>query len=369
MNNYAEIPLTQLVSFIEANGWSSNKNFNDNFNCWTNDSWSDYEITLPKSQEHRRYKSLMFDALEQLSEVENTNVDDLIKMIVVENFDNIFVRAIGDDVKEGIIPFGDGLNFLSAIHKLLKSASKDLKKFKNQSTHIGSFFNELGLGQTQVGSYVVSVHSPLYRLPSTNQIDLDSEASSLGRMINLSLFKKLTKITSIFASSDDVVPQLLSLGLTSKECDSLIDLFGNKSHRDIEFKFDWSEKEKIPSAYKKTIMIRACNAKDLIEFREVLKVKTTKRSVTLSGEVADLHRTYEDEMGVAKLRAKYNNKQMKVSFNIDDKDYQQVAEAHANKKTITISGNLILFNYKNTLTASLDKVSNLIVNENVEIEA
>ncbi|TOL43499.1 hypothetical protein CGH96_25520, partial [Vibrio parahaemolyticus] len=79
------------------------------------------------------------------------------------------VRAIADDVQNGSIPFDDGIKLLSSAYKLLKHCSSKIQKFKNKSKHLGSYYNHIGMGQTQIGSYVVAIHSPLYRVNSEEE--------------------------------------------------------------------------------------------------------------------------------------------------------------------------------------------------------
>ncbi|TOL35056.1 hypothetical protein CGH99_22350, partial [Vibrio parahaemolyticus] len=81
--------------------------------------------------------------------------------------------------------------------------------------HLGSYYNHIGMGQTQIGSYVVAIHSPLYRVNSEEEPKLFDSNTSLGRMINKLFYSKLAKVSSVFAleSDIDVITQkLLELG-------------------------------------------------------------------------------------------------------------------------------------------------------------
>ena len=138
-------------------------------------------------------------ALEELSECLNISQEELMRNISPLNFDAIKVRAIAGDVEDGSIPFDDGLKLLFSSYKLLKSCSKKIQKFKNKNKHLSSYYSNIGMGQTQLGSYVVSLHSPLYRVGTSEESELFDGNVSLGRMINKMFYAKLAKVSAVFS--------------------------------------------------------------------------------------------------------------------------------------------------------------------------
>lgn len=226
------------------------------------------------------------------------------------------------------------------------------------------------MGQTQLGSYVVSLHSPLYRVGTSEESELFDGNVSLGRMINKMFYAKLAKVSAVFSEEVDneiIIQKLLELRLDKKECDALIDIFGSKAHRDFEVKIDWSSKELIEDKYDSPISFFARDAQKIVKYREVLKEKKTEKNVQLSGEIADLHRGYEDELGRAKLRTKYQDREISVSFTVSEESYPIIANAHVEKKIVTLTGELEVLKFDNRFSANFKSLSDVFVCESLEI--
>ncbi|EPI0764002.1 hypothetical protein [Vibrio alginolyticus] len=366
-----QLPLMDVTKYLAENGWYKASEIRGTFQIWHSHEFPDSEVTLPLSESHKRYETLLLDTLDELSEYLKVPHDALLMQISPLDFDAIKIRAIADDVQNGSIPFDDGIKLLSSSYKLLKHCANKMQKFKNKNKHLASYYNHIGMGQTQFGSYVVAIHSPLYRVSTEEEPKLFDGNSSLGRMINKLFHSKLAKVSYIFEQESDIeliTQKLLELGVDKKDCDALIDIFGFKSHRDIEIKVDWSSKESIEEKYKCPISFYSRDAQKVADYREVLKAKKTEKNIQLSGEVADLHRGYDDDFGRAKLRTKYHDRDVSVSFTVREDLYPVIAHAHVTKKVITLTGELEVVNVDNRITANYKSLSDWEICENLEIE-
>lgn len=366
-----QLPLNDVIKYLADNGWYKSSEIRDTFQIWHSHEFPESEVTLPLSKDHKRYDALLLDTIEELSAYLEVSHEALIKKISPLDFDAIMVRAIADDVQNGSIPFDDGIKLLSSSYQLLKNCSRKIQKFKNKNKHLGNYCNHIGMGQTQIGSYVVAIHSPLYRVNSEEEPNLFDSNSSLGRMINILFYSKLAKVSSVFARESDVeviTQKLLELGIDKKDCDALIDIFGFKAHRDIVIKVNWSSKEFIEEKYQSPISFYSKDSQKIVEYREFLKAKKTEKSIQLSGEVADLHRGYDDDLGRAKLRTKYQDREVSVSFTVSEDLYPIIAHAHVAKKVVILTGELEVLKVDNRMSANFKSLSGCQVSENIEIK-
>lgn len=370
MNFSNEIALPQIISYLYANGWVKNSIIRDTFQTWLHPSHVDYEVTLPISEGHKRYQSLLIDALEQLSEIEKIDRDIICKKIIMPSYDKIFFRVIADDVNDGKIPFEDGLELYHSAYRLIKEASLKVKSFKDKSKHLSKFKNSLSMGQTQVGSFVISIESPLYRVPSIENMELFSSDSSLGRMINILLFESLRDINNLVeknSSDEEISNALINQGISKPVCDSLMNIFGDKSHRDFELNIDWSTKEALDKQYFKPIIVHSRNAPKIAHVRNLLESKKEDKSICLSGQIEDLHRSYNDSVGKAKLRTKLRGKDVSVIFSVSEEVYPQIAQAHVKKYSVKISGDVTSFKSSKRIIARFDDVDDIEINSNIEL--
>lgn len=365
-----KLSLINVITFLSQNGWFKAFELRDAFQVWHSHEFSNSEVTLPLNENHKRYDMLLSETLDELSENLRLSKTTLIKHISPASYDSIMVRAIAEDVDDGTIPFEDGMKLLRSSFNLLKNCSTKIEKFKHKNKHLNNYFNDICMGQTKIGSYIVTIKSPLYRVESNDEPKLFDSDLSLGRRITTIFYHKLFEISEIFSNesnADIIIKKLLKLNIDKMDCDALIDIFGFKSHRDIEIKFNWSAKEPVAEKYNNSISLRSNDIQKIIDYRECLKTKNSQPNIELSGEIADLHRDYNDETGRARLKTKYQEREISVIFNVNEELYSEIANAHVNKKSVTLTGELETMKINNKITANFKSLTKWVVCENIEI--
>ncbi len=363
--------LETLTSYLLRNNWIQSFPGASSFSIWNHDRFPDLEITLPIASQHKRTKYLVSDALEQLSSIGDESIEQIYKKITVKDHDQVSLRAIASDVSEGSINFEDGLNLYTSTQNIFKDICKSLPKFEEKSKHIAAFFNNFNMGQTQIGSFVINLNSPLYNANEKESMSGLESDSSLGRKINTQLFRKLESISNILnenSTESKYTAELLTLGISKNTSESIIKLFGNKSHRDIDFSVNWSEKEDIPATFNKKIVLHSSNAEKLRKYNSALEHKKNDKSVALTGQIESLSREYKNDIGKAKLRTKFKNKDVSISFSIADELYTKVANAHAKKYPVTVNGEVTSISKSKRLYATFTEVYSINVKENGELD-
>jgi len=106
----------------------------------------------------------------------------------------------------------------------------------------------------------------------------------------------------------------------------------------------------------------------IVDFRDALKRIKVEKNIKLSGEIENLHRGYDEELGTAKLRTKYRDKEISVSFTISEEEYPRIANAHVNKKIVTLTGELEVIIIDQRVTANFKSLAELSVCENLEFD-
>lgn len=365
-----KLTLLDLFAYLDKNNWKKAEVIRDAFQLWVNEKHPEFEIILPINESHVRFDSLSLDAVQQLAEAENVSFQALMKGIVEKTYDQIKLRVIAGDVKNGIIPFRDGLDMYESMYDLLRESSGKIQKFKNKTDHIQNFMNSIGMGQTEVGSYVITIDSPLYRVSvGDKQEDFISD-SSLGRLVNMRLFKILKKMSEYLKSKsteDELFLNLLSLELTPKTCDAVISLFGSQVHRDIEFDVHWSSKENISEYYSSSVGFSSKHASKIISFRDALSRRKKEIGFSLTGQIVNLHRDLKEKNGIARFKTKLYGRDVTVPFHVEDGKYSEVVNAHGKKYSVTVTGDLSSYLSRNRLFASFDEVSSIIIHENGEL--
>jgi len=170
------------------------------------------QITIPLDKTLRDYKYTMYDAICKIAHIERKTVEQLMLYLLNPNTDILKIRLDKKEVESGNILFDDAIQLYDNAKKLLAAAALDV--INPKKIHYGridepvqKFLSQCRFGQTEIGSYVVSVVCPFAELTETEgyrQLSIFSDeeqcANSLTRRVTNRL---MTNVAMIKQSIDD----------------------------------------------------------------------------------------------------------------------------------------------------------------------
>ena len=182
------------------------------------------------------------NTLEKLANYFKSSVELVLQAIENHKFPDklgrISFRVIADDVANGTIAFSEGIELLKStsafIENFVRSTQKKKAIFNGKKTAaVANFMNEVQLGQTQQGSYVINVYYPIEQLSAKS----DLTQTSFAECVNQNISSGLTALSDYFNNAKNA-PQdpsyFIQKGISSNLCESLIRLSGKNQHRDVE---------------------------------------------------------------------------------------------------------------------------------------
>ena len=118
------------------------------------------------------YKSAMYRAIETVSVVERQSTEQLMLYLLNPNTDILKIRLERKDIVAGNILFDDAIRVYENAKKLIAATAQDIlhPKYYHQGRMddtISKFINNCKFGQTEIGSYVISVVCPFAELSET----------------------------------------------------------------------------------------------------------------------------------------------------------------------------------------------------------
>lgn len=340
----------QLLEYVASLNWIKDADLGDIATVWhrPEPAYQDYELILPLNEELKDYQHRIIDVINTLSEFENRSFIDIAKDINNFKSDVIKIRVIHEDVKAGSIPLNDGVMLFEKAKDLMSAVVKSTfhkrKYFSGgkPTDELNDFFDNLLLGQTEHGSYVVNLISPIL----DNQKDQEDHSSiSLTRSVSDTLSRSLSAIHSSINEYRDterltVFDDGVEQGVSANLCDALIGLSGKKQLRDIEINISMSKTE---IGYEDIVQHHRFNA-DVLPYLEVAskyyKDNYLMEGVTITGSVTKLHYTDNDEYGQVTIDATVNNSHKNVTIELPASEYWQAFSAHGHSKLVECFGDL-----------------------------
>jgi len=164
------------------------------------------QVTIPLDKKLRDYKNAMYDSVCKIAYVEKKSVEQLMLYLLNPNTDILKIRLDKKEVESGNIMFDDAIQLFDNAKKLIAATALDV--INPKKIHYGridepvhKFLSQCRFGQTEIGSFVVSVVCPFAELSETEgyrQLSIFSDeeqcANSLTRKVTNRLMTNVATI-------------------------------------------------------------------------------------------------------------------------------------------------------------------------------
>ena len=204
-----------MVKFLHDLGWEEFITKNKNAKTYqriTNDSF--HQVDIPTSRNLRDYSIAMYRAIETISSVVNQSVEQVLLDLLNPISDIIRVQIKDKEMESGSIFIEDAIKLYDNAKKLLTATALDYKN--PRPVHLGrtdatiqEFVSNCRFGQTEIGSYVVSVICPMIDISQEKivQLSLFSDEETNAHSLTRNVIKKLiTSMQRVKEAIDDGSP-------------------------------------------------------------------------------------------------------------------------------------------------------------------
>ena len=189
-----------------------------------------YQINIPCNLEFNDYSFSMYRVIKTLAKVENKSEEELILELLNPLSDILRVRQVSKNVENGSILFEDAINLFEQSKRLLLNATLDVLNFKplykgRVLEEAQKFINQCRYGQTEIGSYVISLVCPFINIENgeIQQLSLFSKEETAAQSITRKATRKVIE-------SIDIIKQTIDSG---KELSTVIE--DERQHISVSF--------------------------------------------------------------------------------------------------------------------------------------
>ena len=351
--------------YLEKIGWIKFSTKRQNVNIFQAEkNGRFYQINIPLDRGFSDYKQALTSAVHTLSEFEEKSFERVFLFLLNPNADILKIRINDPSVEPGNMLIDDAINVYENAKKLLGAAVQDvynLKKYHQGRPEgtVAQFVNSCRFGQTEVGSYIVSVVCPFMGTDSVQLSMFDSEedkASSLTRTVTTRVMKNLTTVNSLIRQGDyETLTNIDATGISANFFEAMLGLYGNKPDTEMEITAEWSPTvrmtEDVPSRF-----IYNRDYKGPIEYAIKTLKKPAPQTTEIIGKVKalgaepDLERRKEGKITVVYVSDSDRVKTITLCLNLED--YATAIEAHKAGHYIRALGNINEKNAKEMICES-----------------
>lgn len=302
-----------------------------------------FQVTIPFDYSLSDFSDVMFESVKTVAKTENKTLDQVFLCLSNPDSDILKIRIEKDDIKQGSILIDDAINVFEGAKKLLWAAAQDVIKPSlmhrgRADSTVSEFVSKCRFGQTEVGSYIVSVVCPINKDEMEEEqlllFDSDDYQNSFTRKVTTRVMQSITKVkneidngtfSSVFEKEDNAI--------SSNFYEALIGMNLNDVDTIIELESCWSPKIPILEEVPSVVSLNHNYYAPIISAVSKIKEKNNEQ-ITIHGRVKkltaspDLLKRESGKISVVYLNADNNARTITATLARDD--YAKAIEAHSN---------------------------------------
>lgn len=316
-----------------------------------------FQVIIPTDKKLSDYKYAMYKAVETVAVVEQKSVEQVMLYLLNPNTDILKIRLEKKEIEAGNILFDDAIRLYENTKKLLAATALDIlhpKKYHQGRVDdaVLKFLSNCRFGQTEIGSYVVSVVCPFAELDENTgykQLSIFSDeeqcANSLTRQVTSRVMNNIAEIKNQIdgGNTDDLVSREKGNIISANFFEALSGLNLDSEGADVEFIAEWSPVVKNTTCLKNRIKLSHDYYQPIESI--VSKLKEEKNKATkIIGRIKRLESSPDvEKRTMGKVTVVYldeNDNRKTVTAKLEKKDYDKAIEAHACGSHVEIVGEM-----------------------------
>jgi hypothetical protein len=340
-----------VVGYLRSRGWRKFSEVRTRFSVWVHPGHPEAEILVPVTREARDYVSQISEALQELEAVENRSQLEILKDLHNSGFDVIRLSAQSASTVDGTVKIDAGVRLFEQARELLLSAAcatvRPRPVFHSRKPQQAiDYMGKARLGQTERGSYVLTLLSPVApQLSFHSDTDLFPEEPferSVVRMLSSSVELAMTAAEiSGTSAAQDFEPFLSSVGggVSANLCEAIAGFFGTIDASAIDLSVVWSLNRPIPDDQTPSrVRISADFVPTLQEAAKVFRAHDKLEGYLIEGPVVKLERQDGALTGLVTVFARVEDAMRKVTFELPEHDYDLATVAHRSYLPVRVTG-------------------------------
>lgn len=286
---------------------------------------------------------------EEIEELEHLSPEALVALLGEAGRDTLRVRVVAPQTTAGELPLGYAAEFVSGVVVMVEAAARATyrpqRRYQTgrQPAVVREFMHAARLGQTEIGSYVVTVHAPL----PPEQLTLDETSVAtlpFARQAVMTLEHALSAaydLTETDEPAEDALLDAVDLGLTQNLMGALSRLRTDEVQACAEVSISWSPAYGGRAPLRRNFEPQRLTRLDRIS--QELDAEPEEPGYELVGLVEGVRYVSTlDAVGRVTIRAKVHDRERIVHVDVQDEhDYQRLGDAHIQRRVVRLKGRLV----------------------------
>lgn len=347
------ITVPDVTRYLGVTGWLRNSNFpNKNLLVFEKEVFGEtVQVVLPAKTEYKDFHPRLGDLLRFLSDLDEIDISTIAQQIRRPSIDRLQVRLISGISSEGSIPLSYASRLIQSMKDLFVAAActeENPQPFYRRATKVAvNHADVCRFGQTRVGSYIVTIESPV---PLTAQKTLFPHESSspFSRRVVTRIQMGLGQVEqAVLDGRIDALIDGYKTGINANMAEAILNLRDANHDATFEYTMDLSPTIPLKISAPRVVSIEKNGFEFLEAAARVLRGSDEEEHVTISGKIIRLFADDVDEDDSEEVQGNRvivirsddgYRRNVHVSLNADE--YRIACDAHRDSRTVTVNGNM-----------------------------
>jgi hypothetical protein len=348
-----------VSAYLKASGWRQHEQYDRDASLWLRSQPPEAELLLPLRQELADFPLRMSEVLRILAEVENRSELDVIRDLATATSDLIRVRSLGPLTDNGTLPLEQAVSLVEHSRNLVLAAAcaaieKRTYYAKRKPDQAMEYLGRVRMGQTEQGSYVLTILSPVPPELKTEQTAFPFAVQDLEpfeRQVTRTMFEALRSMSlaaAEAATTGNMEPSRTSVssGVSAILCEAVVGAAQISSGVDVAVTWArsrpilWRLGKKLIPEGQEHITIGGDYAEVIAEAARIFRASTPVEDFELDGFVVRLHRGPRAKTGDVTIVCAVEGHLRNVTVELGGQAYSDAVRAHDRRIVVTCIGDL-----------------------------
>ena len=331
-------------AYLESQGWSRVPSRRPYAAIYRSGHAPLLEVQVPLDRALADYGDAMVVIAQRLAVAERRSAESVLHDLVQPRRDLLRFGLEGEAMSDGGINLAAGLGLVSGVCKALLASACSVKRPRTfhprmSMTEADAFLKECRLGQTEVGSFVLTVETPL-------DIELQRPVSEepFGRQTAILFLQSVEHLAQYVRAGEPqrvVEPREGDPVLSANLCEALVEMMPPDESADLRLRGSWSPLLRVGAHVPSEVHVDRNMYESIERVARELRPARESQPDQFVGQVVELMGGPGDQgdiEGPVTLQVQVEDELLKVRVVLGPLDYQKAATAHLGQRYVTLRG-------------------------------
>jgi hypothetical protein len=345
----------EMAAYLRAKGWRKEADLNGKGSLWLQEApnGEEFDITLPLKRDLADYALRMGELLRTLAAAERRSELEVLRDVMTTTADLVRVRAPSHSAENGTLPLEQAVSFVERSRDMMLSAAcaaHEKRSFyaKRKPQQAMDYLRQVRMGQTEQGSYVLTILSPVppELKPAQGELLPTESAEPYERQVTLTLVVALAALdeaAKTAAMNGDMAPftAAVSRGVSANLCDAVVGLSEVSLGEALDVQVSWSRTRPVENTMPARVQFGSDSIPIIAEAARHFRDTAPIEDFEVEGFVTRLNREPSATEGDVTVDGIVEGHMRRIGMRLEPSSYSEAVRAHDDRIKVKCTGELI----------------------------